>query len=593
MVTAVVDVRPLPASAASRRISRVASETQRQASPFQPHGQPRSVTPQEDLLIAQLGRLASQHHTSEYNRLKFGPDGSPLVYVPYSVQMPDHYREMQTHQSCCAKQEAWWPHERELDGQGTSAHSARYDDAVDVPASTECTAVMDLREQLSAALSSSIVPLSQVRADALVPQPHWQTSETHPIVISTIIPPELLPTVSSQLRMATGSYPVIMNVPPSQTLDRLISTPAESVATKPSRCSVPPAPTVAPHPTPALSSAHSLAKSLKLSSLFWVHPTVRRAFLADVDTPIPTKRARPLSVVGLSLPRLDVNLSNPVRPKVVRNCSSSALPGGEPKIDTSHRHAIYSLRCDGEASNTPVPAVPSIPPLASAKLVGNLYMSSCPGKKVRLDGPVRGRNTVCRDLRSDLCRIKGVGVACIICCLDDNELQSLGVTWSDYVRIAGDLGINVLRIPIPEGLAPLDAEALDSHLNKVIHDYTLRGTAVLVHCRGGVGRAGIIACCWMLKLGLCGWLHRAAQEELDWKPRSELGPVDDETFRLIERLISVVRRRRSPKAIETYEQVKFLVDYVDFLRERAASPSARSSRSFSTDLFADWTTSVE
>lgn len=33
---------------------------------------------------------------------------------------------------------------------------------------------------------------------------------------------------------------------------------------------------------------------------------------------------------------------------------------------------------------------------------------------VRLDGPVKGRNTVCRDLLSDLSRIKSVGVSCII-----------------------------------------------------------------------------------------------------------------------------------------------------------------------------------
>ena len=118
---------------------------------------------------------------------------------------------------------------------------------------------------------------------------------------------------------------------------------------------------------------------------------------------------------------------------------------------------------------------------------------------------------------------------------------------------------------------------------KVIDTYTLRGSAVLVHCRGGVGRAGIIACCWMLRLGLCGWLELRQADASD----SEL--VDDATIHLIERLISVVRRRRSPKAIETYEQVRFLVDYVRFLRDRSELCIATSY----LDLFADWDTSVE
>lgn len=140
-----------------------------------------------------------------------------------------------------------------------------------------------------------------------------------------------------------------------------------------------------------------------------------------------------------------------------------------------------------------------------------------------------------------------------------------------------------IRIPIPEGLAPIDPETLDAHLMKVIETFTMQGSAVLVHCRGGVGRAGIVACCWMLRLGLCGWLEAHRADTVD----SEL--VDDATISLVERLISVVRRRRSLKAVETYEQVRFLVDYVKFLRERSEISMPTSF----LDLFADWDTSVE
>lgn len=90
----------------------------------------------------------------------------------------------------------------------------------------------------------------------------------------------------------------------------------------------------------------------------------------------------------------------------------------------------------------------------------------------------------------------------------------------------------------------------------------------------------------MLKLGLCGWLDADVDSSLQQSTEQE---VDSETMRLVERLISVVRRRRSPKAIETYEQVRFLVEYVTFLREQRES----NRKSETQDWFADWETRVE
>lgn len=47
-------------------------------------------------------------------------------------------------------------------------------------------------------------------------------------------------------------------------------------------------------------------------------------------------------------------------------------------------------------------------------LKGNLCLSSCPGKKVRLSGPVRGRATINRDLDLDFARMKSFGITMII-----------------------------------------------------------------------------------------------------------------------------------------------------------------------------------
>ncbi|KAI1796336.1 phosphatases II [Ganoderma leucocontextum] len=617
MVTTVLEARPIPATYNPRRISRIASEplpNQTKTSNSRPAY--HSTTPREDALISQLGPLASQHHASEYHRVKFGPKGSPLGYVPYSVQMPDHYMEMVAHQTRCAEQPAWWPHKRPRKPSVRPSFACMpcCGDGDVVPANaSECSAATDLREQLSAAISTSIIfpeieddrPVTRLR-----PQPHWQTSETHPIVISAIIPPDLVSTISSHLRRPAETSPVVFSVPSSHLLDRIISVSvsvAELDPPKTPEVARPPmvAPFIAPLFISQSSPALSIAKSLKLSSLFWVHPAVRRALKSGEEPPQPPykNRPRPVSLIFPSRGSMEETILQ--RPKVIRNCSSPTLVEGRSKTETQRSDTALPLTTAVpllrhiSAIGVSVPAVPLESVDGDSRSLGNLYMSSCPGKKVRLDGPVRGRSTVCRDLRSDLSCIKRAGAACIICCLDDTEMQTLGVTWSEYVHTANGLGIDVQRIPIPEGLGPMDPAVLDSHLTKLIESYTLHGDAILVHCRGGVGRAGIIACCWMLKLGLCGWT-----EPLPGEYDASAGPtvfgdivpghalegeqVSGETMRLVERLISVVRRRRSLKAIETYEQVKFLVEYVEFLRDQAASRT-----SFSGDLFAAWDAQVD
>lgn len=173
------------------------------------------------------------------------------------------------------------------------------------------------------------------------------------------------------------------------------------------------------------------------------------------------------------------------------------------------------------------------------------------------------------------------------------------------------------RLPTPEGLAPTDPAILDEHLDRLIQTYTLVGTPILVHCRGGVGRAGVVACCWALKLGLCGWIETqptsssetgmqfvvtttapalaCPSSQLAQRQRSGSDADDDDdsasgadadlaaretvrrdTMQLVERAIALVRRRRSAKAVETFEQVKFLVEYVDFLRTKKANNFARA-----------------
>ncbi|KAG1742152.1 hypothetical protein EDB19DRAFT_674767 [Suillus lakei] len=169
-------------------------------------------------------------------------------------------------------------------------------------------------------------------------------------------------------------------------------------------------------------------------------------------------------------------------------------------------------------------------------------LSSCPGKK----GPVRGRS-VCRDLGADLRCISQVGARCIVCCLDE-ELEFLWIRWSDYVSSAHRAGMDILRIPLPESLAPLSPQSFDESRTKLVdgYSYAMRGSSVLVHCRGGLG--------WALKIGLYGWINVDLSPNLEGTNGLESHTRRD-TLQLVERAITVVRRWRSVKAIEMLEQV--------------------------------------
>jgi hypothetical protein len=140
---------------------------------------------------------------------------------------------------------------------------------------------------------------------------------------------------------------------------------------------------------------------------------------------------------------------------------------------------------------------------------------------------------------------------------------------------------------MPEGLTPLSPKDLDRALTPLIERYTLQGESVLAHCRGGVGRAGLVAACWALKLGLLGWLETdpaPAPQKGEQQPQQQQAHLRRDTLALVQRAISVLRARRSTKAIETYEQVRFLVEWVEYLRAQGRWRSPASAATDEVDV---------
>ncbi|KAJ6593711.1 hypothetical protein B0H19DRAFT_32350 [Mycena capillaripes] len=154
-----------------------------------------------------LASLASQFHASTYNTAKYGPSGCPIRYIPLSVHLPDHVRELQARQRIAAAADSWWPCESPLEPPPLLLGPCGMP-TQDSPA---------LRDQLEAAMQDHLA------ARSLAPVP-LKTSSTHPINISAMIPLELIPLISSHLLLSSG--PTVFDIPrrsPS-TASPLIST---------------------------------------------------------------------------------------------------------------------------------------------------------------------------------------------------------------------------------------------------------------------------------------------------------------------------------------------------------------------------------
>ncbi|THU80112.1 phosphatases II [Dendrothele bispora CBS 962.96] len=507
---------------------------------------------EQDITAHKIASLASQHHASEYSCIKFGPNGSPVRYTPLSLQAPDVFAELRSRQVSWSQTQVWW-HSTVTGDSPSSPVPVVLGPSGVLPNESESVST-GLAQELSKAMeeefpkSGDSVPCQPFPSSIPTPHSHpIKTSSSHPINISMIIPSELLALISSHLLFTStddssnagvqipipSSQPTVFELPAPFTLDRLITTQSKSSHSKG-------ASSLDPSFSQAVA-ASTLARHLHTRS------HVTEALQAALNSGIPS------------------------------------LPDAQSSCDLAVSSVSVSVSLV-KIPPLPPPDIP-VPPFDSPKLLpldspglqppsfvlGNILLSSCPGKKVRLHGPVRGRSGVCRDLDADLQRMKDLGVRCIVCCLDDTELEFLGVPWAEYERATNKLGMDVLRLPTPEGLSPsLTPADLDRELTSLIQNYTLRGIPVLVHCRGGVGRAGVIACCWIIKLGLCGWFGAESPSELlpddHAMPSSTSSAVRPDTLQLVEKVIAVVRRRRSVKAVETYEQVKFLVDFIEYLR---------------------------
>lgn len=154
----------------------------------------------------------------------------------------------------------------------------------------------------------------------------------------------------------------------------------------------------------------------------------------------------------------------------------------------------------------------------SETIRGRLAISIAPGKKDTKWN---------RDLELDLKAMKDNGIQVIVCLLEIPEMKMLGI--ENYLSDATQEGFIIYHLPIRDRCSPTQKN-LDDLMPRLVYHLSL-GHNILIHCRGGLGRAGTICACCLGHFGCTS-----------------------------EQSIGLVRKQR-PGAIQTRKQEQCIVKY--------------------------------
>ena len=127
---------------------------------------------------------------------------------------------------------------------------------------------------------------------------------------------------------------------------------------------------------------------------------------------------------------------------------------------------------------------------------GRIGITLCPGKA----DPAGMSGPHARDLDADLDEVQRWGASAVVSLITDEELDTLSVRGlPDAVR---DRYMEWLHVPIPDGCPPDRVfEKAWAVVGEAMRDRLRLRFDVLIHCRGGLGRAGTVAARLLVELG--------------------------------------------------------------------------------------------
>ena len=154
---------------------------------------------------------------------------------------------------------------------------------------------------------------------------------------------------------------------------------------------------------------------------------------------------------------------------------------------------------------------------------GTIGISICPGLK-DLSPLV---NRMHRDLEEDVRTISSWNATAVLTLMEKKELEKFGV--ANISEIVSRYKIDWYHMPIPDMCTPdKKVEEMWGEISKALGLIIKSGGKVLIHCKGGLGRSGMVAALILVELG--------------WTPKLAIQKV----------------RSVRPGAIETREQENFV-----------------------------------
>lgn len=185
---------------------------------------------------------------------------------------------------------------------------------------------------------------------------------------------------------------------------------------------------------------------------------------------------------------------------------------------------------------------------------GRIGITFCPGKY----DPHAQTGSWDRDLALDLDDIKKWGVSAVVTLVEDQELKLLEVP--HLGKEVRRRGMSWFHLPIVDGSTPDDEfECAWKSVGEKLRSMLKNGADVLVHCRGGLGRAGTIAAPLLVELGT--------------EPKKAIASV----------------RAARPDAIETLEQEKFVLNLPRKVKNpRSKVSNIRAKSSGNQERAGDW-----
>ena len=101
-------------------------------------------------------------------------------------------------------------------------------------------------------------------------------------------------------------------------------------------------------------------------------------------------------------------------------------------------------------------------------------------------------------LEDEILSWKAAGVQVVVCLLEDHETVDLDLSQEGPACSRHE--IDFLRFPIPDRGLPANDQAIA--FSRSLAQMLIQGRSVLIHCRAGIGRTGLLASAVLVQLGL-------------------------------------------------------------------------------------------